>query len=102
MNENGSERQEISAPVWCYECKKQFTFKLKAGASQKKLPAQQVERLVSTALHASNWQMLDVVNEDGEVTGQRTWFCGDCAKKAADLFDKRKKKAENPYWKVQR
>jgi len=102
MTENDLEKQEIGAPVWCYECKKQFTFRLKAGASQKKLPAQQIERLISSALHASKWQMLDVVNEDGEETGQRTWFCENCVKKAADLFDKRRKKAENPYWKIRR
>ncbi len=95
-----TEGEDIQAPVWCYECNKQFTFKLKAGASQKKLPPREIDRLVSNALHASKWEMMTVVNEDGEDTGQQAWFCEDCAEEVAKEFDKLKKK--KPWWQVHR
>ena len=86
--------EEVMAPVWCYQCKKQFSFKAKAGASQKRLPPREVGRLVSAALSASRWRMLDVVNEEGKETGQRTWFCESCADVATEEFEQRRRKAE--------
>jgi hypothetical protein len=99
--ERGSD-DEVIAPVWCYQCKKQFSFRLKAGASQKKLPPHEVNRLVSAALNASKWQMLDVVDEDGEQTGQRTWFCETCVNEATSEFEDRRKKAKKPWWRTVR
>ncbi|MFH1743691.1 MAG: hypothetical protein ABIH23_32200 [bacterium] len=98
----GPQREELTAPVWCYECKKQFSFKLRPGASQKKLSSFEVERLVSTALHASKWQMLEVVDEKCEETGERTWFCDECVDDAGKVFEERRKKGKKPWWNVHR
>ena len=100
QGDNKEQGEEIQAPVWCYECNKQFSFRLKPGASQKKLQMREVDRLVSSALHASKWQMMAVVDEDGEETGQQSWFCEDCAEEVAKEFDKLKKK--KPWWNVHR
>lgn len=97
---NGSEKgfdEDVMAPVWCYECKKQFSFKMRAGASQKKLPARERDRLVGAALNASNWQMLAVVGENGEETGLRPWFCESCVDQATREFEKLRAEAKKPW-----